>query len=172
MTYNYKPIVDIFTDIVTDVRAKYNVTDGDAPYYLYGHPVEIVNILSKKTNNSTLKFKKFPLIVLFMDFAEDVQPEGRNVSLRLAIVTDTKPTFYTADRYTNTFKTVLYPIWELLHQAILDSNYIDSVSLAYAKTDRPYWGRQGLYGNEGNIFNDFVDAIEIDNLEITINENC
>jgi len=166
----FKPIVDIFDDIVTDVRTEYS--GAKEPYYLYGHPVEIVNILSEKTKSSTLKFEMFPLIVLFQDFTESVDIGLRDASLHLAIITDTKLNYYAADRYTNTFKTILYPIWQLLIKHIERSSYIDTLGLKYDKTDRLYWGKQGLYGNEGNIFNDFVDAIEIENLQITINENC
>jgi hypothetical protein len=31
-----------------------------------------------------------------------------------------------------------------------------------------YWGKKGLYGVEGNVFDDHIDAIEIKNLDAKI----
>jgi hypothetical protein len=39
--------------------------------------------------------------------------------------------------------------------------------------ERFYWGREGIYNNAGNVFNDYIDAIEIRNLDLKINvPNC
>jgi len=176
---SYKPIVDIFKDVTDAVRLVYDpvvtgppASGGKKPYYLYGHPLEIVNILSEKSSNNTLKFEKFPLIVLFQDFPETITLAGRDVSLNLAIITDTRQDYYAADRYTNTFKTILYPLWDLLIEYMKRNSNIDQVTFDYQKTDRLFWGKHGLYGNDGNIFNDFVDAIEIENLKLHIKEQC
>jgi hypothetical protein len=45
--------------------------------------------------------------------------------------------------------------------------------LVHKKTDRSYWGTQQAGGAGKNMLNDFVDAIEIENLELQINyKNC
>jgi len=66
-------VVDLIGDIVTSVAAKWNRPEGQpalAPFYMYGHPVEIVNELQKKSKHPTGKINKFPLIALFQDFEE------------------------------------------------------------------------------------------------------
>ena len=42
------PIVDIFADIVAEVRKAYDPANLEQPYYMHGHPVEIATILSEK----------------------------------------------------------------------------------------------------------------------------
>lgn len=171
----YKPIVEIFEEICTAIRAEYDpavigppASGGEKPYYLHGHPLEIMRILSEKSANSELKYKKYPLIVLFQDFTESVTLEGRDVSLNLAIITETSPEYYAADRYDHTFKDTLYPLWDLLIKYIKRSVYINNkMDFLYDKSDRPYWGK-----NNANYFNDLIDAIEIENLKLKIKDQC
>lgn len=164
----YKPIVDIFDEVCDSIRAVYDVSGGKKPYYLFGHPLEIMKILSEKSANSTLKFEKYPLIVLFQDFTESITLEGRDVPLNIAIITETRADYYAVDRYDHTFKDTLYPLWDLLISHMKRSAYIDNkMDFIYDKTDRPYWGK-----NNANLFNDFIDAIEITNLKLTIKDKC
>lgn len=164
-----KYIVDIIGDVVESMRL-----DNETPYYLYGHPTEVVNTLAEWTKAPMMKDKKFPIVILFQDFEED---KGRNmahnssVSLNLVICTSTKREYKSADRYENTFKPVLYPLYDLFMQKLATSGYFFDIVEGYVphvKVDRVFWGKDGLYGNTGNMFNDFIDAIEIKNLELTI----
>jgi len=41
--------------------------------------------------------------------------------------------------------------------------------IPHQKWDRLYWGRNGLFGNQANVFNDFLDVIEIKSLKLKIN---
>jgi len=159
--------VDVFGYIAADVISEY----GDG-YYYYGHPSEIVNTLSQKSQNDTLKFQKFPMIGLFQDFSEryeDLVWTVENCTVILA--QQTKPTYKASERYTNTFKAVLYPMYEQLITSMNNSKYIQW-DKNHVKIDRVYWGKEGLYGNTGNIFNDYIDAIEIKFNEIQINKFC
>jgi len=98
--------VDIFDEIVTDVRndADNPCDDTDEPFYMHGHPLEIINTIIA----------------------------------------------------CGWFKEVGFGL------------------VPHDKIDRLFWGRSGLYGNEGNIFNDHLDAIEIQNLSLSLrlNKNC
>lgn len=173
MSYDHTPIVDIFSDIVSEVQVEYDTENSEKPFYEYGHPLEIVNTLVQKTNNTSYRAKKFPMICLFQDFKETMDVEGRSADgLNLVICTDTQPTYSASDRYTNTFKTILYPLWDMLIKYMKQSNKINQNVFEYDKYDRLYWGKQGLYGNTGNIFNDYLDAIEIMNLSLNFIEKC
>ncbi len=171
--------VDIFGDIVTDVRDDTDKPSGLnvlAPYYDYGEPLDIVNKLSQKDRGS-LKFNKFPLIALLMEFreemGEDMTIRSRTTDLTIVIITDTKPELHTSERYDLNFRTTLYPLYDLLIKHITKSKYFKAGPglVRHGKIDHPYWGRQGLYGSESNIFNDYIDAIEIDNLELSLRLN-
>jgi hypothetical protein len=170
-------VVDLIGDIVTKVAAKWDRPEGQpalAPFYMYGHPVEIVNELQKKSKHPTGKINKFPLIALFQDFEErrgENQANEGEVSLNLIIATYTKAEYLSSQRYQVNFKPILIPIYELLLDEIVKSMYFNDISfglIPHTKTDRVYWGKQGLYGSEGNIFNDRIDAIEITDLNLKI----
>lgn len=174
--------VDIFGDIVTDVRAdadKPAGLDALAPYYDFGHPVDIVNKLKQK-DTSSLKFNKFPLIALLMDFTEvmgeDMTVRARTTDLTIVIITNTAPELFTNERYDQNFRTILYPLYDLLIKHITKSKYFKSGPglVSHDKFDRPYWGRTGISGNEANMLNTAVDAIEVANLDLSLrlNNNC
>lgn len=169
-----KPVPEIIGEVMQKLRAEYDPVNGLAPYYMHGHPLEIVNILSQKTSHETLKFQKYPLIALFQDFDEPIEGDGRDVSLNIVICTETKPGFEASERYNETFKPILNPLFDLFIKHLRRSYYLNILpdAISYTKTDRVYWGRQGLYGSEGNIFDDHIDAIEISNLNLSLITGC
>jgi hypothetical protein len=141
----------------------------------HGHPMEIVNTIQQYTQHDTLKFEVFPRICLFHDFEEKITFE-KVVSLNLVIVTDTAPEYSAPQRYTYSFDPILTPLYDLFIRQLAYSPNIQTTEgnnyFKHSKWDRLYWGKDGLYGNTANIFNDFIDAIEINNLEFKIIETC
>lgn len=165
-------VVNVLGDIVANVRAEYDATNNEKPYYLHGHPLEIISTLQEYTSIASLKLKKFPLIALFEDF-ESTGEDGiflTKAKLNVFIITDSLQKYKAPERYVNTFDAVLTPLYQLLEKYLRESNLI------YLQENKPigtpinhlYWGRNGLYGNDGNVLNDFVDAIEIKNLEFNV----
>lgn len=160
-------IVDIIEDVIDEVRSSYTPPssfDSESPFYEYGHPLEIVNTLSEKEKNGTFKFKKYPMIALFQDFREGKgvnQAINASTELNMVICVNTSKDFKSKERYTNTFKTVLYPLYNLFISKLMDSPYIQQGVIPHDKYDRPYWGRE-----EKHVFSDYIDAIEIQNLEL------
>ena len=84
--------------------------------------------------------------------------------------------FKAAERYAQSFNPFLIPIYELFLNKIAKSGYFRETEpsrIVHTKYDRLYWGRSGLYGNEGNIFNDYIDCIELTDLTLTLKpKNC
>lgn len=153
---------------------------SDEPYFMHGHPLEILNTLSAKDRHKTYKYKKYPLIALFQDFTETI---GDNMNsqgetdLHIVICTETSSDYSSTERYTNTFRPMLYPLYDLLIKHIELSKWFVNVGpglVPHDKTDRLFWGKSGLYGNEGFTFNDRLDAIEIENLSLSLRlkQNC
>lgn len=137
--------------------------------YHHGHPEEIINLFKQATHKETVKFEQFPAVCLFQDIPEKHSIfKEREATLNLVIITDTKKEYEASQRYTYTFKPVLIPLFTRLLKAIECSGDVQIVSDDYDYFERLYWGKSGLYGNVGNIFNDFIDAIEINNLRIKI----
>lgn len=165
-------IVDMFANIVKDVNAKY--ADSEVRYE-HGHPTELIQTLQALSKTQKHSATKYPLIALFQDFEEEKGTRRdieSKVKLSLAIVMMTDPLYKAALRYENTFKAVLYPLYALLIKSIVQSGYFAEITLSnppkHKKIDRLYWGKSGLYGNTANQFNDFVDAIELADLELLV----
>lgn len=157
-----------------------NISTVERPvYFMHGHPIEIVQELQKLAQDQESKAKRFPLVALFRDFNERKGVEvgvASEATLNLIIATRTQPEYNSNKRKELSFKAVLHPIWEELEQAIMwdAKNYLtNGTGLDYTQIDRYFWGREGLYGNDGNIFNDYIDCVEIRNLNLKIKTpNC
>lgn len=175
MTTNDIYIVDLFETIVANTATGLN-TDV---FYQYGNPLEIVENLQRISNATGFQDKKYPLIALFQDFDEgkgkrlDVCSE---VNLHIIIATLTDQTLLAKDRYIASFKPILYPVYDEFLIQIKKSGFFivsDERLIPHTKTDRLYWGRNGLFGQNNNLFNDYIDCIEITNLNLKIKSfNC
>lgn len=146
-------------------------------YYMFGHPLEVVDRLQELTNSPTEKDKKYPLIALFADIPIDKRkPIGFYGSAKLTIIiaTLTDPKYTAEQRIEKTFKPILQPIKEQLVNLIYrHKQFSFEDELNYTEIEHYYWGKQGLYGNVGNIFNDYIDAIELKDIEVLIkNKIC
>lgn len=162
-------VKDVISAVVSSMITDY----GSNIVFDHGHPLEIVNTIKQYTESDVLKRDVFPRICLLHDFEEKMTFE-KLVSIDIIIVTDTDKDYTAAERYTNSFDPILTPLYDLFLEKLADSDYTGTVEGNYfkhTKIDRLYWGKSGLYGNSGNIFNDYIDAIEIKSLELIIN-NC
>jgi hypothetical protein len=167
-------IVDTFQDVVDKMNVvllpilKVNVK------YFYGSSIQILKML-KQLNEGITIGNRFPLIALFQPFEEKMGGNGYYTQLtipKMVIAMLTDLNYETPTRYTKTFKPVLYPIYyELLNQIALNGNFEinDPGMIPHTKLDNP-----GSPPPKGETFNEFVDAIEIFNLELTFNAqlNC
>lgn len=168
--------IDIISEIVDNVRADSDLPalSTNAPYFMHGHPLEIISVLAEKDRHDTYKYQRYPIIALLQDFSEQMGESQRwrsRATMNIIIANSTSADYTSAERYTYNFRTVLYPIYDLLIKHIIRIKWFVNVApglVPHTKTDRLFWGRTGLYGNEANIFNDHIDAIEIDSLTLDL----
>lgn len=173
-------ITDIFGEIVTRVESKllsgFQELDNTIVgiNYEYGPYKEVFGNLVQKTKNNITSVKKYPLVWLVLPI---VERHGSEIGIyatepiRIIIGRWGNNTDKTPTRYEKNFKRFLYPIYlELLKQIDLDPRFLtqSSISLRHTKTDWPYWGGDNPGENE-NQLSDFVDVIEISNLELKLN---
>ena len=158
-------IVDIVGAVVNGIKPELS------PQYFHGHPVEIVGRLAQR-NKGRFVNEKFPLIALFQDFNEIVDRSGTVATLNIVIANKTKPTLRAAERYEQNYIPVLYPLLAEFMRGMRLSPDVEYVEDEFTKIDRLFWGRTGLYGNEGNIFDDYVDAIELQNFIVKFKNKC
>ena len=167
-------ITQYIPDLVRDVVAKVATTLQTQVYYDYGHYSEVVKNMDEKDKSYTNK-AKYPLVWLVMDFEETMGGKSGDyaeLNLQLIIATDTNAEYTMQERRDKSYLPVLYPIYaELLNQFSLSKVFKTAYKISHTKIDRPYWGVQSGLGNgTGNLFNDFIDAIQIKNLKVNVKE--
>lgn len=147
--------------------------------YYKGSFEELIEDLAQKDGSQEERYKKYPLVYLVRDFEEVRGREAGiycSVSLRVIIIHQTQQTYKIKDRETRVFKPVLYPIYnEFMRQLSLHPmiNQSGVENIRHIKIDRAYWGQNQQQASNKVALNDYVDAIEIRNLELKINySNC
>lgn len=143
-------------------------------YYFFGHLREITTRFQELTNSTTDKDKMFPCVVLFTDIpVRQNQPPGTygTASLNLIIANFTQQNYTAQQRLDNNFKPVLYPIKkEFFRQMERHLQFTYPNEISYTEIDRYYYGATV---DSKNQFNDFIDCIEIQNLQVIIkNKTC
>lgn len=143
--------------------------------YQYGHKRELIDTLSQMDPDGTLRFRKYPLIYLVQDFRERRGQQAgvyAETSLNIIIAHQTDPTYKITDRMAQVFKPVLYPIYySLIKQLATIPQTLQGNQdvIPHDKWDRSFWGTQAVGGTSDLKLNDYVDAIEIQNLDLKIN---
>lgn len=146
--------------------------------YLFGHPKEMVETLIQYDQSKTKRDKKYPLVMLIEDIPIRRGTQGYygEAIVRIVIAMSTKATLKSAEREAANYAPILTPIYyELLRQIDLHSAFVTRGvrGIEHEMINRKYWGRENLYGTESNTLSDFVDAIEIRNMRLTVNfEAC
>lgn len=169
-------ITTMFSNIVVDTNVRWKAAAGPGAdiHYEHGHPQEIIDTLILMSKNPTISALKYPLIALFQDYDEK---QGEKVGVlskidfHLIIAIYSDKNWKAAERITKSFIPFLYLIYGHLMKSIAQSGYFVEGSVEQikrTKTDRLYWGKTGLWGNEGNIFADCIDAIEITGLQLSV----
>lgn len=171
-------IVDIIGEVVEKTSEKLLSKLGIPILYEYGRSIQILTVLQERNQMPTgvdpMAKQKYPLFALFQDFPEDIGSGGYYCTVRfpkISIATLTNSTDPAPKRYALTFKPILYPIYyEFLKQCAKHPRIVqtDPGAITARKWDRP--GTQPEKGQGGN-FNDYIDAIELENLELTFFQN-
>lgn len=169
----YKPLAYIIEDIVAKVALSFSC------FYDFGTTNEVVNRLTAKTESDTHFDKKYPLIwfVIGNSVEEEVNPRAAvrrsATDVSIIICTETLAEYTSRERYANNFIPILRPLYDaFLHELSFNKEVKSKNGFVHSYYENLFWGRNGLYGNEGNIFNDRLDAIIIDKLELLVIESC
>lgn len=147
--------------------------------YQHGSKIELIETLAQMDKSPDARFEKYPLVYLVQDFTEDRGKDSAvyaEVSLNIIIAHQTKADYKISNRMEKVFKPVIYPIYEQLLKYIAKSKWIHEAhkdTIRHRKTDRAYWGRRSVGGNDANKLSDYLDAMELENVALKINfSNC
>lgn len=157
----------IFADIVKTVSDRY----GGNVSYLFGDWEYISNQLVVWGKSPATAPLKFPIICLYSPYTEERTSFLSHVNLEFIIMVNTEKGYTNEDRELVSFERVLRPIYRIFidvirHDKRFVSDYRGVVPHLYTENYR--YGRVGVVGPDGSPFRDFIDAIEIKNLELTI----
>lgn len=155
----------------------------DYPYFLYGHLIDIVNKIGEKNKSSIQKSQAsiYPLVILPLDVKRKKGSSPvvlTEMTINPIICMRTNPDYDAEQRKDNSFDPILTPLEVKFDQALIASPYIIGTTaeeFEHDATDRNFWGRQAIYGVDGGILDDHLDAIEIENVTIKIRNqilNC
>jgi hypothetical protein len=163
-------------DLVGTVVEKVNAVFSSRPanpfnvYYEFGHHEEVLRQLIYKEQNPS-KPKKYPLVWLVTPFEEDRRTVGIYgvATLHFVIAFDTQNTYSMPERRDNVFLPYLYPVYhELINQLMLSKSFATAGQLPHIKTDIQY-----AKVTEGeNLFNDFVDVVDVKNIRVQVKNIC
>lgn len=173
-------------DVIRPLVANVATELGFAVYFDFGHYQEVARNLTMKDasvdseGQGDVKDKKYPLVWLVMDTDEvmggRLNEDAADLSLQIIIAMPTQPSYTMDSRWNNVFEPTLYPIYaSLMYQFATSDDFgmLPIMQIQHTKTDRPYWGGQDGKGNTtGNLFNDFIDAIQIRNLKLKLTRKC
>lgn len=173
-------VVDILREVVAKTEAKVLAEIQAAQpdrgivniNFVPGTPLEITDVLDVMGQQPTGDPKRFPLVGVFLPIREG---KGRQIGIdgiegiRICIaMVNRNLTDRTPERYERNFKPILYPIYyEFLNQLDADKRILSPSSngFKHTKIDWPYYDPN----EQKNAFNEYVDAIEIRDLELLIN---
>ncbi len=141
--------------------------------FMFGHPLELKNLIMQKGEARATKYDRFPVVMLFSDImstGSSVRGTFQDVTLNMVIAMTTDPSFIASKRTAVNFDPILRPIYQELIQEIWRCGqfHIQSVrSILGRDIERYFWGKEGIQGGDASPMNDCIDAIEIKGLKLT-----
>lgn len=168
-------IVDVLGLVVSSMRVV-GISDMTKPgssniNYEPGRNIQIMKTLNDLDNSISYKGNKYPLIAVVLPITEThgsgLQTVAKIPRIVIAMISNSTDDVFTRYQTGGTFESILYPCYrEFMNQLRLSPRVVgnDPDLFKFVKLDSP--GRQPIGG--GTI--DYVDCIEILNLEIILNK--
>lgn len=161
-----KSVNDIFRDIVSATAMEY----GNNVSFMFGDWDYIASELTKWNNSPVTSALKFPIICMYSPYEEIRSEKNPSVSLDFLILVNTSKDYSNEDRESISFEKVLRPIYDIfIKKTVKSPDLIDKYNgvVPHRYVENYRYGRKGVEAN-GQKFSDFIDAIEIKDLNITI----
>lgn len=170
-------LVDIMQGIVSAMKV---INPLDAPNLLTinynpGRSSQIIDAIDNLDNSITMKGLAYPLFAMLMPVMEKrgsaFYADVKIDRIVLAVLSKTgEGSEFVMDKYSSagTFKTILYPMYYEFFKQLARSKYTtigDPDAFEHTKVDNP--SAQPVSGERPN---DFIDSIEILNLEFSLNQ--
>lgn len=143
-------------------------------HFDYGRYNEVTRTLIAKAGGVTTPYKRFPLIWMVYPFTvvESIAGIGAKIEgLNIVLACETVQESTTPERMQTSFIKQLYPMFAEFKNQIDRSRFFSDIDFdnVFKRIDQPYWdGKDGE--QKANAFEDFIDAIELRDISLTVNE--
>lgn len=140
-------------------------------WYFPGTPQEISQILNAFDKNVNGSKIKFPAFFNYNTFRQNKTDEGTKVYLNLAAVARTLDELTTGERENKIFDLLLRDIYEEFINQIIKSKYVRA---GFVRPVHDYYEVFSTGGNADIVekrYGDHIDAIEMHNMQLYIEEN-
>ena len=164
-------LIDILKEVTEKTRANKQL---DNLFYLYAPIDEIINTIASMAKSTTNQEYIYPFVAIPTDITEEKGNRSdmqSRVSLPMVVfAVPTKPDITAMQRYDESFRYTLAPIYEQWMSELFRHNDIfieDELLIEHRYTERLSWGKSKLWANSGQSV-DYIDAIELNNLDFWI----
>lgn len=136
------------------------------PYYYQGTIREVVAEVNKASSSKVT----FPLLMCVTTSEKyvPVTDQFYSYDLKMYLCADSSREYTSKDREVISYQDKLLPIMVMIERYF---NYNGLLSEDFSPNLIPKWGKQGLYGVDGNVFTEMTEAIDIETT-VTFNINC
>lgn len=180
MSKDYE-IVEIFRDVVAEVGKDLTIEVNGVEVvnpdvsYLFGSGQYFKDNLDELSQGTEENSTKFPVICLFAPIVEERNdPEHYSkAKVSLVIACSSSPVWSNSQRLDYSFRRVLRPIYRRLMQVLQSDGRFDwgyKPVLKHSYSENYSYGRYGAVDERGESVSEPIDAINITNLEIKINQ--
>lgn len=164
-------IEELFKNIVEDVNAGLSGR-GISVCFRFGTLREVVDTLNSLPQEDG---GKCPLIALIEPYQQQrgIPHIHSRLKLRFLIATCAQQGQTAEDRLEVNFKPVLFPVYDAFLNSVKHSEYFRTDEVKHTVSHHFEIGREVLSGYEGSVYNDHIDAIEIQEMELDVkNKQC
>jgi len=177
MSVDFRIFPDVFKEVVDQVVSDPEIiailqpffegVDVSVPFFEYGTYLELLETCVRKDNNQEAKY---PLIWLVWEQSENqqkwIEPYMYTLNVKVFICDNTPIDSTTRQRYEQTMKPILYPIFFSFIEALGHHPNIElNDEFKYPANDHPFW-----LNNPDNTY-DTLSAIEISLQNMLIYKN-
>lgn len=160
-------LTELFRGIVGRVSERF----GCDVLFQFGDWAYISEVLTTMGGSSASSGMRYPIVCLYSPYTEVRSGGSRSVSVELLIAVNTLREYSNEQREATSFAEVLRPLYSLLMEEIGRERFIEKSYGGLPRhryTENYRYGRTGVDGAGGKPFRDYIDAIEIGNLELKI----
>ena len=140
--------------------------------YLYGSQREVQKQLMEWSSDPLMKEEKYPCVIMFTPIDQTRGEDGIKLitatTVDMVIVTNTEKDYHSWERVQQTYKPILWPIYELLIAEMLSSGLFSFSNYRVQHGYKDLFYYSATPAAEQNTFAAVLDAVELTGLQLDL----